>query len=97
LAAVSDKKLICTVVSKFRGDNLFGPHILSNRPAGQNYKVFSENNMQDFFVNTLCNLCRELYFMHDGTPTHFSLVAHIYLNRKFLAQWVVRGGPVAWP
>jgi hypothetical protein len=39
----------------------------------------------------------ELHFMHDGAPTHFSFIAHRYLNWKFPAWWIGRGGPIAWP
>jgi hypothetical protein len=40
---------------------------------------------------------RELRFMHDGAPAHFSLVARSYLNRKFPGRWIGKGGQISWP
>jgi transposase len=56
-----------------------------------------ENNMPDFLADMPLIIHRELHFMHDGAPTHFSLVARRYLNRKLPGQWISRGGPIAWP
>jgi hypothetical protein len=53
--------------------------------------------MPDFLADMPLIICRELYFMHDGAPAHFSLVAHRCLNRMFPGQWIGRGGPIAWP
>jgi hypothetical protein len=56
-----------------------------------------ENNMPDFLVDVSLIIRRELHFMHDGAPAHFSLVACRYMNRKFPGRWIGRGGPIAWP
>jgi hypothetical protein len=40
---------------------------------------------------------RELHFMKDGAPAHFSLVARRYQNQMFSGRWTGRGGPIAWP
>jgi hypothetical protein len=32
--------------------------------------------------------------MHDGAPTHFSLDARRYLNRKFPGRWIDNGEPL---
>jgi hypothetical protein len=56
-----------------------------------------ENSMPDFLANVPLIFYRELHFMHDGAPAHFSLSAHRYLNRKLPGQWIGRGGPIVWP
>jgi hypothetical protein len=38
-----------------------------------------------------------LWFMHDGAAPHFLLVFRQFLNSVFLAQWIARGRPAAWP
>jgi hypothetical protein len=53
--------------------------------------------MADFLADMPLIIRRELYFMHDGGPAHFSLVARRYLNRKFPGRWIGRGGPITWP
>jgi hypothetical protein len=79
------------------GDNLFGPHVLPNRLNGWNYRHFLNTNMPDFLANVPLIIRRELHFMHDGAPTHFSLFARRYLNQKFPGWWIGRGGPISWP
>jgi hypothetical protein len=79
------------------GDNLFGPHILPNWLTGQKYKAFLQNNMHDFLADVPLIIHRELHFMHDGVPAHFSLVVHRYLNQKFPGRWIGRGELIAWP
>jgi hypothetical protein len=54
-----------------------------------------EKRMPDFLDNVPLIICRELHFMHDGTPANFSLIARRYLNQKFPGQWIGRGGPIA--
>jgi hypothetical protein len=53
--------------------------------------------MPDFLADVPLIIRRELHFMHDGVPAHFSLVARRYLNRKLPGRWIGRGGPIAWP
>jgi hypothetical protein len=64
------------------GDHLFGPHALSNRLTGRNYKAFLEDNKPHFLADVPLIIRRELHFMHYGAPARFSLVASRYLNRK---------------
>jgi hypothetical protein len=68
-----------------------------NRLTGRNYKARLENNMPDFLADVPLIIHRELHFMHDGAPAHFSLVARRYLNRKLPGRWIGTGGPIAWP
>jgi hypothetical protein len=53
--------------------------------------------MPDFLADVPLIIRRELHFMHDDAPAHFSLVARRYLNRKFSGRWIGRGVPIAWP
>jgi hypothetical protein len=34
--------------------------------------------------------------MHNGAPTHFSLIARNYLDRVFPQRWIGNGGSLAW-
>src|SRR5678815_1440410 len=38
-----------------------------------------------------------MYFMHDGAPAHFSLVARNYMNTVYPRRWIGRGGTQPWP
>jgi hypothetical protein len=72
----------------------FGPQGLPNKVTGRNYKAFLENNMPDFLADVPLIIHRELHFMHDGAPAHFSLVARKYL---IPGRWIGTGGSIAWP
>jgi hypothetical protein len=71
--------------------------VYPNRLTGRNYKAFFQNNMPDFMADVPLVIRRELRFIHDGAPAHFSLVARRYLNRKLPGRWIGRGGSIAWP
>jgi hypothetical protein len=36
-----------------------------------------------------------MWFMHDGTPPHFSLGVKAFLNDRYPRRWIGRGGPTA--
>ncbi|GBN93269.1 hypothetical protein AVEN_112173-1 [Araneus ventricosus] len=40
---------------------------------------------------------RDMRFMHDGAPAHFSRTVLHFLNATYPARWIERGGAVAWP
>lgn len=42
-------------------------------------------------------LRRNVWFMRDGAPLHFSLAVCEYLNRTFGNRWIGERGLVAWP
>jgi hypothetical protein len=45
--------------------------------------------MPGFLANVPLIIHRELHFMHDGNPAHFSLVAHRCLNEKLPGWWMI--------
>jgi hypothetical protein len=66
------------------GDNLFGPHVVPSKLTRQNYRAwYLERNVPDVLADMLLIIYQELLFMHDGSPAHFSLIAHWYLKQKF--------------
>jgi hypothetical protein len=55
-----------------------------------------ESSLPDLLADVPLIIRRELHFMQDGAPSHFSLVARMHLNRKFPGRWVGAGVPIAW-
>jgi hypothetical protein len=37
---------------------------------------------------------REMWFQHDGAPTHYTNVLREYLDETFANRWIGRGGPM---
>ena len=79
------------------GDRLLGPIFLPNRLNGDAYLDFLQNSLPQLLEEVPLNVRRDLWFMHDGAPAHFSLRVRQHLNETFLEKWIGRGGPVAWP
>jgi hypothetical protein len=52
--------------------------------------------MTDILADMSLVILRELHYKHDGAPTQSSLVACRYLNQKFPAWWIGRGGLITW-
>lgn len=87
----------CNIWAGIIGDYLIGPMFLPDRLNGQNYRNFLENDLPTLLDDVPLETRRDLWFMHDGAPAHFSHVARDYLNNTFPNRWIGRGGPIAWP
>lgn len=79
------------------GDHLIGPHVLPGRLNGLAYRAVLEHDLLPLLEDVPLNIRRQLWFMHDGAPAHFSLVARTYLDIAFPNRWIGNGGPVPWP
>lgn len=87
----------CNIWAGIVGDYLIGPMFLPDRLNGQNYRYFLENDLPLLLENVPLEIRHQLWFMHDGAPAHFSLLAREYLNNHYPNRWIGRGAPVAWP
>lgn len=79
------------------GNHLIGPYFIDGILTGQKYLNFLQNEFWNLFDDVPLQTRRNLWFMHDGAPPHFSLDVRHHLNRKFPNRWIGRGGPVQWP
>jgi hypothetical protein len=79
------------------GDTLVGPHILPPRLNGQDYRHFLEYILPTLLEDVPLATRRNMWFLHDGAPAHFSLEARDQLDAAYPLRWIGRGGPVAWP
>lgn len=79
------------------GNHLIGPHFLPNRLNGADYRQFLEEVLPELLEDVPIQLRQNMYFMHDGAPAHFSLVARHYLDEEYPDRWIGRGGPHPWP
>jgi hypothetical protein len=73
------------------------PHTFKQVYRAELQSFLEKKNMPDLLANVPLIIHRKLHFMHDSIPTHFSLVACRYLNRKFPGQGISRSGSIAWP
>lgn len=79
------------------GDFLIGPHFLPPRLNGNRYRQFIEYVLPDLLEDIPIIQRRRIWFMHDGAPPHFSIVARQYLNQNYADRWIGRAGPQPWP
>jgi hypothetical protein len=57
-------------------------------------KACLENDTPGFLADVTLFVHRELRFLQDDAPAHFSLDALRYLNRKFSGRWRGKGEPL---
>lgn len=79
------------------GNFLIGPFVLPPRLNGELYLEFLQNNLLDLIEHLPLAIRRNMYFMHDGAPPHFSVAVRNHLNNVFPNRWIGRGGYIAWP
>ena len=79
------------------GDCFIGPFRLPHRLNGESYLNFLQNNLKELLEDVPLHVIRNMYFMHDGAPAHFSHIVRNYLTGWFGNRWIGRGGPVTWP
>jgi hypothetical protein len=79
------------------GECLFGPYVLPDKLNGQNYTDFLRTTLPDYLEDMPLAFRRQLYFMDDCAPAHFSLSARRHLNGHYPGRWRGRGEPIAWP
>lgn len=78
-------------------EHLIGPVFLPQRLNGQTYTDFLQNELPQLLENLPPDLRAQMWFMHDGAPPHFSIIARQHLQNVYGNRWIGRGGPVPWP
>jgi hypothetical protein len=79
------------------GDFLIGPFFIPPRLTGIIYPIFLENSLPELMDDVPLAVRLRSWFMHDGTPAHFSLVAREHLDETYRIRWIGRDGPILWP
>lgn len=78
------------------GDTFLGPYVLPERLNGATYLQFLQNVLPDYLDDVPLGIRRQIWFMHDGAPPHFSRAVRDFLNATY-PRWIGRGGPRTWP
>lgn len=79
------------------GDHLIGPFFLPGRLTGHSYRHFLQHELPLLLEDLPLFLRNQMWYMHDGAPAHFSILAREYLNEVYENKWIGRGGPQPWP
>lgn len=79
------------------GDHLIGPVFLPGRLTGELYRYFLQHQLCLLLEDLPLILRNEMWYMHDGAPAHFSILAREYLNEVYQNKWIGRDGPQLWP
>ncbi|KAJ8954921.1 hypothetical protein NQ318_016861 [Aromia moschata] len=78
------------------GNFLIGPFVLPERLNGQLYLEFLQNDFPDLIEDLPLETRRNMYFMHDGAPAHYSVGVQEHLNNIYSNRWIGRGGHSIW-
>lgn len=79
------------------GNTLLGPIELPPNLNGESYLNFLNNDLVDLLGDLPLQLRRNMWFMQDGAPPHFSLAVRDHLNETFPHRWTGRGSEFQWP
>ncbi|XP_023312720.1 uncharacterized protein LOC111692828 [Anoplophora glabripennis] len=81
------------------GNRLVAYHIFDGNLNGDVYYEFLDNRLFPLLEDLPLDLRRNMFFMHDGAPPHFSLQVRRWLNEHFPNRWIGRGAdaPIHWP
>lgn len=78
-------------------DYLIGPFFLPARLTGESYTDFLQHHLPILLEDVPLNVRANMWFMHDGAPAHFSVVARQHLDITYPNRWIGRAGPQNWP
>ena len=78
-------------------DHMIGPHIFPGRLNGDMYVNFLRNDLPLLMDDVPILSVRNMWFMHDGAPAHYSRNVRQYLHERFPQRWIGRGGHIHWP
>lgn len=74
---------------------------MPDRLNGANYANFLRHELPLMLFDALEDLPlaqrNNIWYMHDGAPAHYAVVAQNVLNDSFPRRWIGRAGPVRWP
>jgi hypothetical protein len=65
------------------GDQLIGPYIFPHCLTGNIYVNILQDELPALLEKVSLQTRRQMYYQHDGSPSHFSQVVRQYLNHKF--------------
>ncbi|KMQ83534.1 hypothetical protein RF55_19752 [Lasius niger] len=110
---IPDRKTFVNIHQRFHDTGAFKSNGGSGRPMTIRTVELEENvlNMVEEDPSTFTRKIAEdlnikeiplatrnvIWFMHDGAPAHFSVVACEFLNATYPDHWIGRGGPHPWP
>lgn len=78
-------------------NRIIGPYILPNRLNSPTYLVFLRDILPVLLENVPLADRMDMWFQHDGCPSHFGNNVTDFLNATYRQKWIGRGGPVPWP
>ncbi|WP_258318249.1 hypothetical protein, partial [Escherichia coli] len=71
-------------------DYLIEPHFLPPRLNGEAYVQFLREVHPVLLEEVPLGVRRDMFFMHDGAPAHFSQAARQHLTETYANQWIGR-------
>ena len=84
-----------TVWAGIWSQGVIGPYFLDNTVTS----LSNLTGLNDYFYPVYCDLPdnESLFFMQDGTPTHYASDVREWLEDNFPARWIGRRGAIDWP
>ncbi|RZB40800.1 DDE 3 and/or HTH Tnp Tc3 2 domain containing protein [Asbolus verrucosus] len=71
------------VWASITGSRLVGPFVLPARLTGENYLNFLRVHLPGLLEEIPLAIRKNMWFMHDGAPAHFTLIVRNFLNTTY--------------
>lgn len=78
-------------------DQIIGPYFIDGNLNGEKYNNFLNEALPELLENIPLINRLDMWYQHDGCPTHFTRIVRDTLNNKFPEKWIGRGSRVNWP
>jgi len=72
-------------------EGVIGPFFFDTTVTADKYLAMLKDNVVPLLEG------KDLYFMHDGAPAHYSLIVRDFLDERFPDRWIGRRGVIEWP
>jgi hypothetical protein len=80
------------------GDCLVGPYVLPHLLTSNHYRDFLLHDLPKLLEYVPMAVRARMWYMHVGSPAHFSRAVLDVLNNTYHDRWISREGPpTAWP
>lgn len=79
------------------GHHIIGPFYIDGNLNGEKYLELLQHRIYPEIHRIMGNRIGDVWFQHDGCPSHYTRDVIHFLNTHFPNKWIGRGGIIRWP
>lgn len=79
------------------GQHIIGPFYIDGNLNGDKYLQMLQEQICPGIQRVMGDRIENVWFQHDGCPSHCTRAVTNFLNTQFPNRWIGRGGTIPWP